>query len=199
MKGKVNKEFERLKKEELSLLESQYESGSIEVLYGDESAVSESGYVPYAWQFWDENIAVPSAHGKSLNCFGLLSRQNQFHFVTSETTITSDFIMQYLDQFSLSLQKITVIVLDNARIHTAAKIKERYEIWRKRGLYIFYLPPYCPHLNIIERLWKELKARWIRPLDYLTADSLFYATKLALMDVGNSLKIAFKKYIFSVE
>jgi transposase len=22
-----------------------------------------------------------------------------------------------------------------------------------------YLPPYCPHLNIIERLWKRLKKR----------------------------------------
>ncbi|WP_201546755.1 transposase [Psychrobacter lutiphocae] len=22
---------------------------------------------------------------------------------------------------------------------------------------IFYLPPYSPHLNIIERLWKEVK------------------------------------------
>lgn len=169
------------------------------MLYGDESAVSENGYVPYAWQFADENIAVASAHGKFLNCFGLLSRENQLYFTITETTITSEFIMHYLDQFSLSVRKITVVVLDNARIHTAAKIKDRYEIWQKRGLYIFYLPPYCPHLNIIERLWKELKARWIRPSDYLTADSLFYATKLALMDVGNSLKIAFKKYNFSID
>ena len=30
----------------------------------------------------------------------------------------------------------------------------------------FYLPPYSPHLDIIERLWKEIKARWLNEKDY---------------------------------
>jgi len=31
------------------------------------------------------------------------------------------------------------------------------KLWQNRGLYIFYLPSYSPHLNIIERLWKEMR------------------------------------------
>ncbi|WP_407654637.1 transposase [Arcicella aquatica] len=41
------------------------------------------------------------------------------------------------------------------------------KFWQKRGLYIFYLSQYSPHLNIIERLWQELKAKRIKPEDYL--------------------------------
>ena len=84
--------------------------------------------------------------------------------------------------------------MDNARIHTAHKIKERIKFWQKRGLYIFYLPPYSPHLNIIERLWKELKARWIKPEDYLSADDLFYAVNNCLNQVGNAT-LLFEKLI----
>lgn len=58
----------------------------------------------------------------------------------------------------------------------------------------FYLPPYSPHLNIIERLWKELKARWIRPEDYLSADDLFYAVNNCLNQVGDKIKTNFKQY-----
>ncbi|MBD0289056.1 MAG: transposase, partial [Flavisolibacter sp.] len=66
--------------------------------------------------------------------------------------------------------------------------------WQQRGLYLFYLPPYCPHLNIVERLWKELKARWLRPKDYLTTDTLFYAVTLALAAVGKDLFIHYSNF-----
>ena len=87
-----------------------------------------------------------------------------------------------------------MVVLDNARVHTAAKVKEQLESWQQRGLFLFYLPVYSPHLNIAERLWKELKARWLKPQDYLTTDSLFYAVKMALAAVGQHLAINFSNY-----
>lgn len=49
-------------------------------------------------------------------------------------------------------------------------------------------------LNIAERIWKELKARWLRPEDYTTVDQLFYAVNLALADVGNQFFINFSDY-----
>jgi transposase len=84
--------------------------------------------------------------------------------------------------------------MDNARVHTAAKVKFELEAWQQRGLFIFYLPPYSPHLNIAERLWKELKARWLRPEDYLSTDQLFYAVTLALAAVGKELFIDFSDF-----
>jgi len=71
--------------------------------------------------------------------------------------------------------KPTVVVLDNASIHTSKKFKQCLQEWQQRNLYVFHLPPYSPHLNIIERFWKELKEGWLRPQDYTTSDSLFVA------------------------
>ncbi len=115
-------------------------------------------------------------------------------YYTTEQAITADYIATQLDRLSLSICKPTVVVLDNARVHTAQSVKKCLDIWQNRGLYLFYLPPYSPHLNIIERLWKELKARWLRAEDYQTADKLFYAVYLALAAVGTHLFIRFSDF-----
>jgi transposase len=194
-KGKPNEALYEVRHEMLGLLEKRSEMSEIDLFYGDESQVSEAGYVPYGWVFDDEVVEIPAQKGKAINIWGLLSRDNRLIFETTEKNIDSEFVWQKLDELSLKITKQTVVVLDNARIHTAHKIKERLEVWQKRGLYIFYLPPYSPHLNIIERLWKELKARWISPTDYVSTENLFFAVWAALNAVGDELSINFSKFI----
>ena len=183
-----------MRSEALALLEQQSRQGHLDLLYGDESRVSPEGYVPYGWQFEEEEVCIESAKGKGLNCFALLSRDNRIRYATSQESITAEFILEQLDRLSLEVAKPTVVVLDNARVHTAAKVKKQLGVWQQRGLFLFYLPAYSPHLNIAERLWKELKARWLKPQDYLTTDSLFYAVKMALAAVGKSLFINFSDF-----
>jgi transposase len=154
------------------LIEQQAELGNIDLYYADETQFSQQGYVPYGWQFDDEDVAIEACKGKSMNCFGLLSRTNQFIYKMTEQNINSDFVIEILDNLSLRITKFTFVVLDNARIHTARKVKQLFEVWQQRGLFIFYLPPYSPHLNIIERLWKEMKQGWLKPSDYRSADDL---------------------------
>lgn len=184
----------KVKKEQLSLLEQQAQQGTVDLFYGDESGVSELAYVPYGWQFKEENVGIEATHGNQLNCFGLLSRSNQFLFKTTTKAINTDFVIDFFEQLSFSIKKMTVIVLDNARIHTAHKIKERFQYWQQRGLFIFYLPPYSPHLNIIERLWKELKARWLKPQDYASFDDLCFATLNCFLQIGATFNINFSNY-----
>ena len=69
-------------------------------------------------------------------------------------------------------------------------------ILAKKGLFIVYLPPYSPHLNIIEKLWHELKQRWLKPEDYMSFEVLTYAVQLALMAVGSELNINFSSFNF---
>ncbi len=64
-------------------------------------------------------------------------------------------------------------MLDNAKVHRRKYMKEMRKIWEKRGLYLFFLPPYSPHLNIAETLWRMLKGQWIQPADYVSTDNLF--------------------------
>lgn len=62
-------------------------------------------------------------------------------------------------------------------------------IWENRGLFLFFLPPYSPHLNIAETIWRMLKGKWIQPCDYASEDSLFYAANRALAALGTTSKI----------
>jgi transposase len=163
----------------------------IDLYYADESRVCLEPCVPYGWQFSDEDVFMPCAKGKGLNCFGLLSRSNQFKFRTTTANITSSFVFDYLEQLSFSIKKTTVIVLDNAPVHSTKKIQDRRQVWEARGLVLFYLPPYSPHLNIIEILWRMLKYLWLKPEDYAEEQLLFYKTTLALAALGTSLRINF--------
>ena len=166
----------------------------IDLYYGDECGVSPEAYIPYGWQFADEEVFIPSAKGKTMNCFGLISRNNQCRYMITTRTIDTTCILQHLDELSLQIKKPTVVVLDNARVHTSCKFKEQLPIWQKRNLFVFYLPAYCPHLNLAETLWRKLKYEWLRPEDYLKVDDLYYAVNLALAAVGKTLKIQFSDF-----
>jgi transposase len=194
LKAKEIEEVYIHKREILSELETLAENEVIDLYYSDQSRVSLEPSIPYGWQFPDEEVFMPAQKGTGLNCFALLSRSNQCLVKTSEQTFSAQFIFQELETLSLNLRKLTVVVLDNARIHTSRIIKERIEIWQSRGLYLFYLPRYSPHLNIVETLWRKLKYEWLTPIDYQSKEHLFYQINLALKAVGNSLFIRFSKF-----
>ena len=106
-------------------------------------------------------------------------------------SITADKVADILDRFSFRIKKDTFLVLDNAKIHRCKLINELRPIWEKRGLFLFFLPPYSPHLNIAETLWRILKGKWLRPADYMYTESLLYDTNRALAALGTELYINF--------
>jgi transposase len=175
----------------LQELESQSEEGQTELYYDDESHTCTEGYVPYGWQFEGENVYVPSQRVGRLNIFGMITRSNRYEGFTTTERMTAGKIVAFLDEFSFRIHKKTFIVLDNATVHRNRWIKQLRPIWENRGLYIFFLPPYSPHLNIAETLWRILKGKWIRPKDYASTDNLFYNTNRALADVGHNLFIQY--------
>lgn len=182
-----------VKREALAEFEALSEQGRVDLLYADESRVSMLPCVPYGWQFADGRVAMPSGRGGGVNCFALLSRQNECQAHFTEGKITAAWISERLDALSLSLSRLTVVVLDNASVHTKA-VKERGHVWQGRGLFVWFLPTYSPHFNVAEMLWRRLKYEWLRPEDYASLDTLRLAVWTALKAVGNSVNIAFAPF-----
>lgn len=178
----------------MAQLEELSQDGLIDLFYSDESHVCSEGYVPYGWQFPDEEVFIAAQKGFRITCWAMISRQNGCHYATTTRNITAEFVAQELDARSLAISWPTVIVLDNASVHTAGLIRQRRLIWEARGLYLFWLPTYSPHLNIAETLWRHLKGGWLRPEDYGQADDLAYAVNRCLANVGTHLKIKFSNF-----
>ena len=188
-KGVPSPQLYEYKTGKLQELERLYGKGEINLFYGDESHVCTEGYVPYGWQFRGENVYIPSQKAKRLNIFGMIDRGNRFEGFSTSDSIDAGKIVDFLDRFSFLVEKKTFIVLDNASVHRNTKIRQMRPVWEKRGLFLFYIPPYSPHLNIVETLWRIMKGKWLRPQDYVCAETLFYATNRVLAAIGRGLRI----------
>lgn len=66
-----------------------------------------------------------------------------------------------MDRICDQIEKKTIVVLDNAPIHRSKKFKDKISEWEERDLYVFFITPYSPELNIIEMLWKQMKYYWL--------------------------------------
>ncbi|WP_157278527.1 IS630 family transposase [Olivibacter sitiensis] len=188
-RGVPSPQLYEYKFEKLQELEQQERGGRIALYYADESHVCTEGYVPYGWQLPGEQVRIPSQRSARLNIFGMVDRKNHYEGFTTTESITADKVASFLDTFSYHVRKDTFVVLDNASVHRNHKIRKLRPVWEKRGLFLFYLPPYSPHLNIAETLWRILKGKWIRPQDYVSTETLFYTTNRALAAVGKRLFI----------
>ena len=178
----------------LEVLSEQERQERIDLFYGDESAVSLLPCVPYGWQFKDEQAFMPSCSGKGINCFGLINRKSECGFRTTQAAVTAQTIVDWLDVFALGLRRMTVVVLDNAPTHKSKEVTQRLSGWQKRGLWVFFLPRYSPHLNIAETLWRKLKYEWLKADDYADKETLCYQVTQALAAVGTSLEIRFSGF-----
>jgi transposase len=111
--------------------------------------------------------------------------------LTVEKSVDSDMVISCIDDFVKTIKGKTVIVMDNASIHHSKKFNAKLGEWITKGLRIFHLSPYSPHLNIIETLWRKIKYKWLKPEDYDSWETLIRAVEKILNSVGKDLKIVF--------
>ena len=166
----------------------------MDIYYGDEAAICTQGSVCSGWQWKDETVFLPAQPGARLSCLALLRRDNRCRFATTTGTLNAAFVAQQLEALSHEIDKPTLVVLDNARLHKGHLMRSFLPAWEARGLFLFFLPVYSPHLNIVEILWKHLKYFWLCAEDYSCSQNLFYQVHLALAAVGSLLRIHFKPF-----
>jgi transposase len=167
------------------------DSGYIDLYFGDESHFGLTPVVPYAWQTKGNPILLPAAKGRYLNVVGLMSRKNDLFFDMLETTFNSDKAITFMDKFVSQTVKKTVVILDNAPIHKSKKFMTKVEDWKKQDVWIYFLPPYSPELNLIEILWRRIKYQWL-PFDaYLSYQNLKQRLDYVLNNFGKKYDIIF--------
>jgi len=164
----------------------------IQVYYDDESRISMNSYLPSAWQSKDNPICIVPERSVGLNVFGLLNREMDFHPYTSKESINSALIIRFIDDFlKNALKGMKVIILDNASTHRSEEFKDQIKRWEEEDLFIFFLPAYSPHLNIIETLWRKIKYEWLEQHNFIGSNSFFDRLDFILLNIGNLFSIEF--------
>lgn len=161
----------------------------IDLRFGDESAFCLEPNVPYGWIRIGEQHGICSSKTGKINVFGLLNHRGQLTSYTTRGRVNGAQVIEWLDDFAATLlrQQATVVVLDNASWHTSAAVRAKTEEWKSQGLELFFLPPYCPHLNIIETLWRKMKHEWLRPQDFNSEAELHQRIEEILTTYGEGL------------
>jgi hypothetical protein len=162
-----------------------------DLIYFDGAGFTLTPSVPYAWQLRGETLELASAHSPRLNVLGFLNLNGSFESYVFEGSIDSAVLISCFDDYCQKMSKPALIVLDNAPIQTSAAVEAQIKRWEEQGLYLLFLPPYCPELNLIEILWRKIKYEWLPFTAYQSFKDLSEALDEVLRGVGSKYRLNF--------
>ena len=170
--------------------------GELAVVYVDECRFSRQAPVPYAWQRRGqppvELPAVRGGGGHSVLGFWQAHAPGQpLQAYVRAGALTADLFVLAVTDFVHSLDRPTVLVLDNASIHRALVVRACHAEWAAKGLTLMFLPPYSPELNHIELLWHRCKHYWVRPEHYQSDHTLLQRVEYVLNRIGKNYTVTF--------
>ncbi|MDM8538539.1 IS630 family transposase [Desulfobacterales bacterium HSG17] len=134
------------------------------VLFGDAMHLHHQ-YLPNRW--WGDPKFPPvfetNSGRKRLNILGAYDIENHsLVHLTGEENCNADRVIEFLEMISRSYRSYSevFITVDNAKYFHARKVSDWLEINPK--IKLWFLPPYAPNLNLIERLWRFAKKHLVR-------------------------------------
>jgi len=97
-------------------------------------------------------------HQGRISVMGAIDAEtHELTHVVTEGSVNKLFFSSFLDCLAERYPNKKIhLVLDNAKYQNNEEIKKKAEML---GISLIFLPPYCPNLNLIERLWKFMKKK----------------------------------------
>lgn len=84
--------------------------------------------------------------------YGAVAPTTGEHFFLELPYLNADNFQIFVDAFAQEYSdSLNLLLLDNGGLHTAKQLR------LPDNVRLVFLPPYCPELNPIERLWRDLK------------------------------------------
>ena len=176
--------------------------GLINVYFVDESGFSLQPYIPYRYQKKGQQMEIKSVKTRVMNVLGFLNPLTQrliTYPLEEGTTMNSEIFIKFISDFAAKLTLPTVLILDNASWHKSKETKAMFSTWQKQGLFIYFLPPRCPHLNLIETLWRKIKYEWLFNRDFYSKATMEKKLKHIFKNYGSEYKLEFSFNIFNVK
>ena len=110
----------------------------------------------------------------AIRCTGVIQDASIVFDGPTDAIVFRSYVEQCL---APSLQPGDIVVMDNLASHKVTGVREAID---SVGASIWYLPPYSPDLNPIEKMWAKIKA-WLRRIAARTVEAL-------IQGVGDALR-----------
>jgi len=125
----------------------------------------------YCWQLRgreNTKAALANTGRRRLNIIGAINPVNlQPTVMLTEENCCVEVMEAFLEEIRSQYCTATniCIILDNARYQRAYCVQRKAE---QLNINLIFLPPYCPNLNLIERLWRYFKRKVMKNKYYET-------------------------------
>ena len=149
----------------------------------DESGAKTDMTRLYARSFDGERIAdsTPQSHWHTTTMISSLRLDGSSESMAIEGATDGDVFQVYVDKvLSPNLKPGDIVVMDNLSPHRMQGVRKSIEA---KGAQLWFLPPYSPDMNPIEKMWSKIKA-FLRKMKARTEEALFGAIGDALRTVA---------------
>ena len=119
-------------------------------------------------------VPTPGTNEKRVVYGGIDYATGQLTYTVAATKSGVNFLAFLVALVAAYAGRKVRLVCDNGRFHTTKAVKAWLAANRDK-VEIFWLPPYCPSLNLIERLWGHLKRTVLANVLFQTVEDLVAA------------------------
>jgi transposase len=178
MKGKRDEVAYRKAKKELRGLKKQaVRKGAPEALiFQDEVEIHRHPSLARIWApvGSQPEVPAPGKNEKKVVYGGVDYATGQTTYTVADTKSGMNFLAFLIVMVSAYAGRKVRLVCDNGRFHHTKAVQE-WLTANKHRIEIYWLPPYCPSLNLIERLWGHLKRTVLANVLFETIEDLVIA------------------------
>lgn len=144
------------------MLRAKANSGEMMLAYLDEAGFAQVHPNRSAWTPKAERHLIEAKRGKRLNVLAAMLSNGELFSAKLWQTTTSDLFIGFLGLLKEHVAMPITVILDNASIHKAKANAHAVEYLKKLGVTLYFLPPYSPELNRIEKFWHLMKYTWMK-------------------------------------
>lgn len=154
----------RKQQQEIVVLNERAKAGEMVLAYADEAGFECVHPNRSAWTDRGQVHEIEATRGKRLNVIAAMLSTGEVLSAKLWQATNGDAFVGFLKGLVDKVQgKPITVILDNASIHKSKEIQPLVELLKGQGLTLYFLPPYSPELNRIERLWHKMKHTWLVP------------------------------------
>ncbi len=124
--------------------------------------------------------ATPHGHWETTTMIGALGAEGSTALMVIEGATDAAIFRAYVKHVLVpTLRPGEIVVMDNLSSHKSPEIRQMIEA---AGAELWYLPPYSPDLNPIEKMWSKVKT-FLRGTKARGTEELYQAIRQALQKI----------------